>query len=75
MNTTSFQTNHYNHLQQTQIQGQSGLKILAGEDLSNNLLIQLMEIGRDYSKCNRMHGGNSRWKKEKESLTILKWKK
>jgi hypothetical protein len=39
MNTTSFQTNHYSHLQQTQIQGQSGLKILTGEDLSNNLLI------------------------------------
>lgn len=34
MNTTSFQTNQYNHLQQTQIQGQSGLKIMAGEDLS-----------------------------------------
>lgn len=34
MNTTSFQSNTYNHLQQTQIHGQSGLKILAGEDLS-----------------------------------------
>ncbi len=39
MNTTSFQTNQYNHLQQTQIHGQSGLKILAGEDLSKCLLI------------------------------------
>ena len=67
MNTTSFQTNHYNHLQQTQIQGQSGLKIFAGEDLSNNVLIQRMEIGRDYSKCNQMHGGNNKWKKKKEN--------
>lgn len=40
MNTTSFQTNHYSHLQQTQIQGQSGLKILAGEDLSNCAIIR-----------------------------------
>lgn len=40
MNTTSFQTNHYNHLQQTQIQGQSGLKILAGEDLSTLAIIR-----------------------------------
>lgn len=34
MNTTSFQTTHYNHAQQVQIQGQSGLKIFDGEDLS-----------------------------------------
>lgn len=35
MNTaTSFQTTQYNHAQQTQILGQSGLKIFAGEDLS-----------------------------------------
>ena len=34
MNTTSFQTTQYNHAHQTQIHGQSGLKILGGEDLS-----------------------------------------
>lgn len=34
MNTTSFQTNQYNHTHQTQIHGTSGLKILGGEDLS-----------------------------------------
>ena len=30
MNTTSFQSSNYSHSQQTQIQGQSGLKIMAG---------------------------------------------
>ena len=30
MNTTSFQSNQYNHLQQTQLLGSSGLKIMAG---------------------------------------------
>lgn len=34
MNTTSFQSNQYNHQQQTQLLGHSGLKIMAGEDLS-----------------------------------------
>ena len=33
--TASYQTTHYNHAHQVQIQGQSGLKIFDGEDLSN----------------------------------------
>lgn len=34
MNTTSFQSTGYNHAQQTQVLGTSGLKILGGEDLT-----------------------------------------
>lgn len=34
MNTTSFQATGYNHAQQTQVLGTSGLKILGGEDLT-----------------------------------------
>jgi hypothetical protein len=34
MNTTSFQSSTYNHAFQSSIHGQSGLKILGGEDLS-----------------------------------------
>jgi hypothetical protein len=34
MNTTSFQSTGYNHFQQRQILGSSGLKILEGEDLT-----------------------------------------
>ncbi len=34
MNTTSFQSSVYNHSLQSQIYGQSGLKIFDGEDLS-----------------------------------------
>jgi hypothetical protein len=39
MNTTSFQSTTYNHAQQSQIQGYSGLKIFDGEDLSNEPMI------------------------------------
>lgn len=39
MNTTSLQGTTYNHFQQTQVLGQSGLKILDGEDLSILFLI------------------------------------
>jgi len=34
MNQTSFQSTGYNHAQQTQIMGTSGLKIFGGEDLT-----------------------------------------
>lgn len=34
MNKTTFQATGYSHAQQTQIMGTSGLKILAGEDLT-----------------------------------------
>lgn len=76
MNTTSFQTNHYNHLQQTQIHGQSGLKILAGEDLSNfENYVQLMAIESDSSKCSRMLGGDNKWKRNSERITVKKQRK
>ena len=58
MNTTSFQTNHYSHLQQT---GQLGLKILASEDLSYNLFIAY----GDRKRIQQMHGGDNNWKKIK----------
>lgn len=34
MNTTSFQSTQYNYAHQAAIQGSSGLKVFAGEDLS-----------------------------------------
>ena len=39
MKGTSYQTTHYDHAQQVQIQGQSGLKIFDGEDLSRVLFM------------------------------------
>lgn len=76
MNTTSFQTNHYNHLQQTQIHGQSGLKILAGEDLSIfNNYVQPTEIESDSNKCSQMLGGDSKCKKKKEKIITKRQRK
>lgn len=72
MNTTSFQTNQYNHAHQTQIQGQSGLKIFAGEDLSNYNYMQPMVIVRDCSKCNPMFGGGNKWRRNRNAIPIPK---
>ena len=44
MNTTSLQTNQYNFSHQNGIHGTSGLKVLAGEDLST--IIVNFSIGR-----------------------------
>ena len=72
MNTTSFQTNHYSYAHQANIQGTSGLKIFAGEDLSNHHSMQHLGTGADSSKCNLTTGGGSKWKKRRERKT---WKK
>ena len=75
MNTTSFQTTHYNHAHQATIQGSSNLKLFAGEDLSIFHLKQLRAIVSDCSKCNQTIGGDSRWKRNKEKTIWIENKK
>lgn len=50
MNNTSssFQATGYNHAQQTQIIGTSGLKIFAGEDLTAGDRKRLQQLQSDY---------------------------
>lgn len=69
LNTTSFQTNQYNHAYQTGIQGTSGLKIMSGEDLSNrSIMFQHMVTVKECNRCNLMPGGGSKWNKNKEEI-------
>ena len=75
MNTTSFQTNHYNYAHQANIQGTSGLKIFAGEDLSNYDVTQHLEIGADSNKCSPITGGDSKWNKRRGEKTWTKCRK
>ena len=75
MNTTSFQTTHYNHAHQASIHGTSNLKVLAGEDLSILHLTQLLEIVSVCNKCNLTTGGDSKWNRSKERITCRRKKK
>ena len=34
-----------------------------------------MVIAKDYSKCNQMRGGDSKWKKNRKGIHLLKCKK
>lgn len=63
---SSFQSTTYNHSLQTQILGPSGLKIFAGEDLSNFHLTKPAETGNDSNKSSRKCGGNNKKRKNKE---------
>lgn len=46
--TSSFQSTGYNHAQQTQILGTSGLKIFTGEDLTAGDRKRLQQLQSDY---------------------------
>ena len=68
MNTTSFQSSVYKHSFQSNVHGQSGLKIMDGEDLSTfiYLLLKPLEIVKEFNNFSQMRGGNSKWTKNSE---------
>jgi hypothetical protein len=71
----SFQTTTYNHAQQHQKLGPSGLKIFNGEDLSTLSSTQLAAIVRDCNNYNPIFGGNNNNNKDKIDSNNNKTKK
>lgn len=62
----SFQSSTYSHSFQAQIHGPSGLKVLAGEDLSTPYLIQPTETEDASSSYSQTFGGASNKKSVRE---------
>ncbi len=71
----SFQSSTYTHSFQSQIHGPSGLKVFDGEDLSNYISIQPVEIEKDYSSCSQTSGGGSRRRRSKGGRRWSSWRR
>ena len=56
---SSFQSSTYTHAFQAQTHGPSGLKVLAGEDLSTMAVTQRAATADASSNCSRTSGGGS----------------
>jgi hypothetical protein len=71
----SFQTSAYNHAEQHQTLGPSGLKIFNGEDLSILKTIKPAAIANDFNSYNQISGGDNNNNKNKIDSNNNKIKK